>query len=141
MTIADIIRRADGRAGSHGAWRVHRWTPANGGACATLYHYRTAMLSWRIDQPDDPSVLAYGTGHGSVSDQGGMNTAFRALGLPYRFDRDQRGGGPRITELRQHACGHVTDPAIVACTCNVNLSIITGIGPEADVDTDVTEAA
>jgi hypothetical protein len=119
MTIAEIIRRGNGRAGSSGAWRVERDEPADPfvGAVATLRHHGTVMLRWKVSNPSDPRVLDYGIGWGSVSDQGGMNTAFRVLGLPLRFDRAQRGGGPRITELTRHACGHVTDPAITACWC------------------------
>jgi hypothetical protein len=109
MTLAQIIARGNGRA--H-AWRVERM---DGGTVATLWHYSTPMLTWAIDQPDDPAVLDYGTGWGSVSDQNGMNISFRVLGLALRFDRDARGGGPRITELTRHACGHVTDPAVLTC--------------------------
>jgi hypothetical protein len=118
MTIANIVRAACGR--THG-WRVER-----DGQTATLWHYSTAMLTWRIDQPADPDALDFSTGWGSVSDQNGMNTAFKVLGLPYRFDRDQRGGGPRITPLDLHPCGHATHPGVV-CTCPRHLSIITGI--------------
>jgi hypothetical protein len=110
MTIADIIRRGRGTAG---AWRVDRH-----GATATLVHYGTPMVTWRADDPADPSVLDIGTGWGSVSDQNGVNTACRVLGLPYRMDRDARGGGPRITELTRHPCGCVTDPSVHQCTCN-----------------------
>src|SRR5215208_6556754 len=84
---------------------------------ATLWHYSTPMLRWNVNAPSDPAALDYGIGCGSVSDQNGMNTAFRVLGLPYRYDRDQRGGGPRVAELRKHACGHATDPTIAVCTC------------------------
>lgn len=119
MTIADIIRRGRGRA--H-AWRVER-----DGTTATLWHYGTAMLTWNLERPDDPDALDWSTGWGSVSDQNGMNTAFRVLELPYRFDRDGRGGGARITELRRHACGHATDPSITACACSANLSLVTGM--------------
>jgi hypothetical protein len=114
MTIADIIRRGKGTA--H-AWRVERgatWA-RRPEATATLYHYGTAMLSWNVDQPDDPDTLSTNIGWGSVSDQNGMNTAFKVLGLPYRYDRNARGGGPRITELRRHACGHATDPSVEQC--------------------------
>ena len=128
VTIADVIRRANGRA--H-AWRVERdrvtvvnspvsadlATAIDGARTverATLWHYGTAMLRWSVERPDDPDVLDWSTGWGSVSDQNGMNTAFRVLGLPYRFDRDARGGGPRVTELRKHACGHFTDSSVVA---------------------------
>src|SRR5262245_26306208 len=92
MTLKDIIERGKGRAGSNGAWRME-----TDGFVRRLYHYRTLMLEYRIVRTRDGyghSVIHMSEGHGSVSDQGGMNTAFRALGLPYRFDRDQRGGGP-----------------------------------------------
>jgi hypothetical protein len=114
VTLAEIIRRAHGRAGSNGAWRVERM---ESGTIATLWHYSTPMLTWAVDQPANPAVLDYGIGHGSVSDQGGMNVAFRTLGLALRYDRDQRGGGPRITELKRHPCGCVTDPSVTDCGC------------------------
>lgn len=90
MTIEQIIR--NGRGATHG-WRVARdqydW--------CTLVHYSTPMLTWNAKRPAEHEVLS--TGWGSVSDQNGMNTAFRVLDLPFRFDRDQRGGGARISEL------------------------------------------
>jgi hypothetical protein len=100
MTIAEAISRGHGRAGSGGAWRVERdESDPYVGQDYTLWHYATPMLRWRKSTRYGVELIDAGTGHGSVSDQGGMNTAFRVLGLPYRFDRDQRGGGPRITEL------------------------------------------
>ncbi len=38
-------------------------------------------------------VFDHSTGWGSVSDQNGVNTAFRTLNLPYRYTR---AGGARI---------------------------------------------
>lgn len=96
MTIEEIIANAEGSAGSRRAWTVER--TAN---TVELYHYSTLMLVWNPSNPRDESVLYYGIGHGSKSDQGGMNTAFRTLRLPLRFDRDRKGGGPRITKLYQ----------------------------------------
>lgn len=109
MRIDQIIAR--GRGQTHG-WRVER-----DGNTATLIHYATPMLTWNVEDPHDRETLDWAIGWGSVSDQNGLNTAFRVLGLPYRYDRDARGGGPRITELRRHACGHHTDPSIETCTC------------------------
>ena len=43
------------------------------------------MLTWNVASPQDGKYLDYSTGHGSVSDQNGMNTAFRLLGLLERF--------------------------------------------------------
>jgi hypothetical protein len=92
MTIQDIITR--GKGSTHG-WRVERdqydydW--------ATLVHYSTPMLTWNTKRPSEHEVLSLGWG--SVSDQNGLNTAFRALDLPFRYNRDQRGGGARISDL------------------------------------------
>lgn len=85
-TIKGIILAGKGKAGSNDSWRVEE----NKGEFQ-LWHYGTLMLEW-----DDTGVLGYSVGNGSVSDQGGMNTAFKVLGFPYRFDRK---GGARITEL------------------------------------------
>lgn len=126
MTIAEIIRR--GRGTSH-AWRVERTLArADGWETCELWHYGTRMLVWEIKRHAGSEygytrLVDCSIGWGSVSDQNGMNTAFRVLDLPYRFDRDARGGGPRITELRSHACGHHTDPSIEVCTCMRNLDL------------------
>lgn len=100
-TIASIVKQGTGSAGSGGAWRCHTFDDPHGlypgKRVSVLYHYSTLMLQWNEDDPSDPDVLDYSTGWGSVSDQGGMNTAFRVLGLPYRFDRS---GGASITDLR-----------------------------------------
>jgi len=100
MSIRELISGGRGRAGSGGSWRIVD-VPASASypARRELWHYSTRMLSWNPANPADPAVLDYSTGNGSVSDQGGMNTAFGLLGLPLRFDRDARGGGPRISTL------------------------------------------
>lgn len=84
MSIRDIIRTAGAKAGTRtaGAWRVE----TGEGRC-TLYHYGTAMLTWNPADARDESVLDYSLGWGSVSDQNGMNTAFRILDLPLYFSR------------------------------------------------------
>jgi hypothetical protein len=105
MTIESIITA--GKGNSH-AWHVEQH---NGVANVVhLRHYATTMLVWNVEDPYDAEVLDWDTGHGSVSDQNGMNTAFRALGLPYRFDRDQRGGGARVTQLVRDAEGYLVHP-------------------------------
>lgn len=93
--IADIVSKARGTAGT---WRVERSTITTPGSdrevqVATLYHYSTPMLRWQVDNPGCRSILTMGTGWGSVSDQSGMNTAFRILSLPYLF---RRAGGAAI---------------------------------------------
>lgn len=121
MTIKEAVERGKGTAG---AWRVEVH-----GVRRELWHYSTRMLVWTRDGKTGRAlVLDTCTGWGSVSDQNGMNTAFKALGLPLRFDRDQRGGGPRITELTLHPCGHVTDPAVDHRSCPVLLDMLmTGV--------------
>src|SRR5687768_2166796 len=74
MTIADLIRRSRGRA--------HAWRVEPNGRTGTLWHYSTPMLTWNVERPSDPDALDFDTGWGSVSDQNGMNTAFKVLGLP-----------------------------------------------------------
>lgn len=93
MTIREIIANGSGRAGSNGAWRVEDTPNCN----LVLTHYGHFMLRWNPANPADPAVLDYSIGHGSVSDQGGMNTAFRVLGLPLYFSR---AGGAEIREVR-----------------------------------------
>lgn len=107
MTIAKLIERGRGQAGP---WRIER----NDNGTAELWHYAHRMLAWDVEQPSNPDVLDWDTGWGSVSDQNGMNTAFRVLGLPYRFDRDQRGGGARVTELVRGPDGYYARPELRA---------------------------
>lgn len=120
MTLQAIIEQGKGCAGSGRSWRME-----TDGFVRRLWHYQTLMLEYRIVRGRDgylkPHVLSMSEGHGSVSDQQGMNTAFKVLNLPYRYDRDQRGGGPRISELKVHKCGRITDPAIDRCDCAVCL--------------------
>lgn len=63
-----------------------------------LYHHGTRMLQWT----SDGEITYAGIGHGSVSDQRGMNKAFRMLGFrDYHYYRDRDGGGPRITKKEE----------------------------------------
>jgi len=66
----------------------------------TVYHYSTTMLSWELDCDGlwngDLGTVVYSTGHGSVSDQGGMNQLFARLGMPLYFSR---AGGSEIQEM------------------------------------------
>jgi hypothetical protein len=114
-TIASIIRSGKGTA--H-AWRVER-----DGTVATLVHYATPMLRWDVRAPRE-SHTVLSTGWGSVSDQNGMNTAFDQLGIPRRYDRDARGGGPRVTELC--TCGSPSYPHRDGACAPVTLSFRVG---------------
>ncbi len=65
-----------------------------------IYHYSTQMLSFKLDAEGQwdghLGTVDYSTGHGSLSDQKGMNTLFARLGMPYYF---QRQGGAGIVTL------------------------------------------
>lgn len=77
-----------------GPWRVEMaW--GTGGAVAALYHYGTRMLEWSYSGTDI-KITGWWVGHGSVSDQQGVNAALHELGAPQRYYRDIRGGGPRV---------------------------------------------
>lgn len=95
MTIKDLVLKGTHKssAGSNGSWRVFEDEIDGKVTVRILYHYDHRMLRWNRDNPTDPEHLDYSTGWGSVSDQGGMNTAFRTLGIPLYFSRN---GGARI---------------------------------------------
>lgn len=88
MRIAELAHK-DGSAGSGRAWRSE--TDGNGNRY--IWHYSTVMLKFK--ESDPTADLYMSIGYGSVSDQHGMNTLFRALGLPYRY---VRAGGAEIVE-------------------------------------------
>ena len=99
MSIASII---ENRKGTAGPWRVARVVNREGSAMLDdvyqLWHYDTCMLEWC--ENDFGSTVTYtNIGHGSVSDQNGVNKAFAILGAGLRYRRDQAGGGPRIVIL------------------------------------------
>jgi len=100
-TLEDIILAGKGRSGSNQAWEVggsHMGITNDGRDIIVkhLWHYTTLMLSWREDDPADENYLDYSLGHGSVSDQGGMNRAFQLLGIPLRYTR---AGGASIEPI------------------------------------------
>lgn len=86
-SLTDVILAGKGKA--------HAWQVTQDNGVCRLYHYSTCMLVWNLHDPCDPEVLDYSLGWGSVSDQGGMNRAFEALGIPRYFSRK---GGAEIVE-------------------------------------------
>lgn len=77
-----------------GAWSALDEVDDEGLEVRTLYHYSTAMLAWYYRDPAAwTEVLSLG--HGSVSDQQGVNKVLQALGVGLYYSR--RGGpfGPR----------------------------------------------
>jgi len=114
-TIASIIRK--GRGCAH-AWRVeHNGIVPDGWETCELWHYSTRMLVWRIrrHQGSDygyTELVDYSLGWGSVSDQNGMNIAFRVLNLPHRYNR---AGGASIVDLVfSEELGYFVHPSAVA---------------------------
>lgn len=99
-TVPSIITAHKGRAGSRGSWRVEKACDSDHyrGQEYELWHYGTRMLLWRESMALGVEILDYDTGYGSVSDQGGMNKAFRTLCVPYRFDR---AGGADIVDITE----------------------------------------
>ena len=97
MTIREMIRKTQdnlrGYCIQNRAWQT---TISPEKLYVTLWHYTTPMLEWRTDHPQSHWV-GISLGYGSVSDQNGMNIAFRELNIPARYDRS--GGVPRITRL------------------------------------------
>lgn len=92
MRIRDLPDYDNRRAG---AWRVMTDHYDNVSK-RRIYHYSTCMLTFNPDDPSDEFVLDYSIGHGSKSDQQGMNQLFWKLGLPLYYARN--GGYPRIEE-------------------------------------------
>lgn len=92
MRIADLATQ-EGRAGSHGSWEAVRL-----GNQHLVYHYNTLMLRFTIDHKGrwdgNLDTVQTDLGRGSVSDQNGMNTLFKKLGIPLRYNR---AGGAEIT--------------------------------------------
>ena len=83
-----MTRRQDGRYALERLTESDRtlghWSSVSDGCNRTIYHYQTRMLEFDIDTK---TVIYWSTGHGSVSDQSGMNRLFRALGSRLYFSR------------------------------------------------------
>lgn len=77
MGIASIVHAGKGTAG-HWAIVPAELVPGSGDMDGlALRHYSTIMLAWR---KSDNRIVYLSTGHGSVSDQGGVNVALKVLG-------------------------------------------------------------
>jgi hypothetical protein len=64
------------------------------------------MLEW-TDLPSETVIEYMGIGHGSVSDQNGMNTAFAVLSQKYYYSRR---GGAAITPIHIPLFRHGISP-------------------------------
>ena len=94
-SIASIIKAKKGKAGH---WEVFRVIEDDDAEVCQLYHYSTLMLQWRLIDPKDSNYLEYNDGWGSVSDQNGLNTAFKILGIPLYFARSIKDYGFHATD-------------------------------------------
>jgi len=94
MTIKQIVKNGKGRAGHGNHWCVE-FDEAS--VTFNLYHYGTRMLSWRVDSKLKPHLIDCNTGHGSMSDQNGMNVAFKTLGFDLRYSR--KGGASIVGDV------------------------------------------
>lgn len=103
-TISGIIYNRKGTAGSNGSWKVeplYGYYPDHvDHQIYRLSHYSVIMLVWRESESDGIEVLTMSLGHGTVSDQGGMNQAFKALGLPLYYSRK---GGAEIVDSNRYS--------------------------------------
>lgn len=101
MTLEQIITD---RTGETGAWRVACVVDSTGSTLMEnvyqLWHYTTCMLEW-MESDGGSTLTRVSTGEGSVSDQNGVNTALRVLGINMRYRRDNRGGGARIVSPQE----------------------------------------
>jgi len=90
-TLASIVHAGKGVAGP---WAiVPGEDPARPGTdVLALRHYSTIMLAWV--PAEDNRIIYLSTGHGSVSDQNGVNKALRVLGGWYNPSNGWNGPVP-----------------------------------------------
>ncbi len=105
--MTSLVDCAD-KAVRAGAWEsVERGVHGMCDVRRHVYHYETDMLSFVVKRT--PGTVAewdgnletvdYSIGHGSVSDQNGMNKLFARLSMPLVYLRDGKGGGARVEVL------------------------------------------
>ena len=111
MKLADLSPKVtdwkNGRtltAESGGAWRTVDLTSDVAGFSERIrqvWHYGTLMGEFVEGDEGSWWLGAMTVGHGSVSDQNGMNTLFQSVGSPVRMKRD--GGNPRYVNTENGA--------------------------------------
>ena len=115
----EITPYEEGQSRKVGKWSFTDYYQSIGGHCRDIYHCDTLMLTFvgferTFDHDRDEMTYEWhaepvSIGHGSVSDQGGMN---QLMGVQYywqrremmqdygyRYYRDNKGGGPRIEDM------------------------------------------
>lgn len=95
-TIKSIVLNEKGSAGSNGSWKVFRSSANHRSEYVVLTHYGVPMLRWIPGGPD--RVLWVGPGYGTVSDQGGVNTALRVLSGRQRYYFSRMGGATLLLD-------------------------------------------
>lgn len=106
MTLQELIatRRTTASIKRAGHWRIEReMCDPFVGPEFSLWHYSTRMLHW-IDYPNGAVIVSVSLGHGSVSDQQGLNRAFMSLRIPLYYSRKGGAGfiGPDHSDYPSH---------------------------------------
>lgn len=116
----EITPWKDGQSRKVGKWSFEDLYQPIGGHVRRIYHYTTLMAEFvgferefdaeRGEMTLEWQFIPVSIGHGSVSDQGGMNQLMSVTSMwepggsvlyqdyGYRYHRDQRGGGARIVD-------------------------------------------
>lgn len=85
-------------AGSRGSWRCANGYTESGARLRTIYHYGS-LMGTLYEYDGAWHFSPFSVGHGSVSDQQGMNAILRAARSPFRYRRDAKGGGARYESI------------------------------------------
>lgn len=91
MRIVDLAEKGKENRKAGNWSRTSDVRESDGVRRVIIFHYSTPMLSYLETEPVE--VTGYSLGHGSVSDQQGMNQLFNRLNLPYYYNRK---GGAKI---------------------------------------------
>jgi hypothetical protein len=88
----------DSKTRTASSWRSFDWR-GDQSQFRDIYHYSTLMGRFVRDDSGRWWPVFLGVGHGSASDQNGMNQILMGLGIgTIRYRRDARGGGPRYVD-------------------------------------------
>lgn len=104
MRLSQLVQnREEGKTVTAGHWYSYCWRDGNGDLVVNINHYWTMMLQFspRDTKPHGAIPVQYvqhvDLGHGSRSDQDGMNKLFRELGLPWYYSR--KNGCAQVIDL------------------------------------------